>query len=151
MKSFEEELEIIFTKSEDRFDNSSRDSDNEPLKSDVYRIFEDASGYINKRSESQLINTIKIPRNLNSLLFNFESGSGFLVTFGRSKLVMVLFEEESFVTFVGRLSDRKDKNIKLLRLSVESKEDGTFLFRDNSGVAVEMREVALQVINWGLS
>ena len=86
----------------------------------------------------------------------FDTGAknpGFLVLFGASKLVMVLCGNEKAVTFVGRKIDpdpqKPKKNLKLLGVTWEKKKGGGYLFRDSTGVEVEIHELILRVIRWG--
>ena len=68
---------------------------------------------------------------------------------------MVFCGRENAVTFVGRKIDsglqKPKKNLKLLGVTWEKRKNGGYLFRESTGVEIEIRELMLGIIRWGTS
>ena len=109
---------------------------------------------LNNQYGHDAINVIDPPPGFMGAAFGAEAEKpGFLLLFGNSKLVMVLFGGDNTVTFVGRKIDpepqKPKKNLKLLGIIWEEKKDGGYLFLDSTGVEVEIHELILRVTRWG--
>lgn len=152
MNNFENELERIFSNLREGFpQNKYAENNFSDLKEEIFKKFETAKKFLNDKFEFNAIETMKLTNNILSLLFNVERGEGFLISFEKSKLVLALFEDESFMTFVGRSENSLAKNIKLLRLKIIGEENKNYYFKDNSGSSINIDEVVIQVMNWGLN
>ncbi len=118
------------------------------------RGFETCVESLNEEHGQDAISVIASPRGFMHAVFDadVETG-GFLLLFGTSKLVMVFCGDGNAVTFVGRKIDSgsqgQKKNLKLLGAVWEEAEDGKYLFRDSTGVEIEIRELILRIIRWG--
>ena len=120
------------------------------------RSFETYVESLNKEYGRDAISVIAPPPGFMQAVFGTEAKTpGFLLLFGTSRLIMVLCGGENAVTFVGREIDpdpqKPKKNLKLLGVTWEEKENGGYLFRDNSGVEIEIHELILRVTRWGTS
>ena len=118
------------------------------------RSFEIHAESLNKEYGRDTISVIAPPPSFMHAVFDTGAKNpGFLVLFGTSKLVMVLYGNEKAITFVGRKIDpapqKPKKNMKLLGISWEEKESGGYLFRDSAGVEIEVHELILRIIRWG--
>ena len=120
------------------------------------RSFEIHVESLNKEYGRDTISVIAPPPGfMHAVLDTGAKALGFLVLFGTSKLVMVLFGNEKAVTFVGRKIDpdpqKPKKNLKLLGVTWEEKKNGGYLFRDSTGVEIDIHELILRIIRWGAS
>ena len=118
------------------------------------RSFETCVESLNKEYGRDTISVIAPPPGFMQAVFGTDVKTpGFLLLFGTSKLIMVLCGGENAVTFVGRKIDpdyqKPKKNLKLLGVTWEEKKDGGYIFRDNSGVEIEIHELILRIIRWG--
>ncbi len=118
------------------------------------RGFETRVEPLNKEYGQNAISVVAPPRGFMHAVFDADvEAQGFLLLFGISRLVMVLFGNGNAVTFVGRkidpASQSQKKNLKLLGATWEETEDGGYLFRDSTGVEIEVRELVLRIIRWG--
>lgn len=109
---------------------------------------------LNTRYGHDAINVIDPPPGFMGAVFGAEAEKpGFLLLFGNSKLVMALCGGDSTVTFVGRKIDpdpqKPKKNLKLLGVIWEEEKNGEYVFRDSTGVEIEVRELVLRIIRWG--
>ena len=120
------------------------------------RSFQTYVESLNKEYGQDTISVIAPPPGfMHAVLDTGAKTPGFLLLFGTSKLVMVLFGNEKAVTFVGREIDpdpqKPKKNLKLLGVTWEEKKNGEYLFMDSTGVEIEIRELMLRIIRWGAS
>ena len=111
---------------------------------------------LNNHHGHDAINVIDPPPGFMGAVFGAEAEKpGFLLLFGNSKLVMALCGGDSTVTFVGRKIDpdpqKPKKNLKLLGITWEEEKNGGYIFRDSTGVEIEIRELILRIIRWGAS
>lgn len=118
------------------------------------RSFETCVESLNKEHGRDAISVVSPPRGFMHAVFDTDAETrGFLLLFGTSRLVMVLCGDGNAVTFVGRKIDSgsrsQKKNLKLLGAVWEETEDGGYLFRDSTGVEIEIRELVLRIIRWG--
>ena len=118
------------------------------------RGFESCVESLNREHGRDAISVVALPRGFMHAVFDADVETrGFLLLFGTSRLVMVLFGDADTVTFVGRKVDPgsrgQKKNLKLLGAIWEDTEDGGYLFRDSTGVEIEIRELVLRIIRWG--
>ncbi len=118
------------------------------------RGFETRVESLNREHGRDAISVVAPPRGFLRAVFDADSETrGFLLLFGTSRLVMVLFGDGNAVTFVGRKIDpgsrNQKKNLKLLGAAWEEAEDGGYLFRDSTGMEIEIRELVLRIIRWG--
>ena len=109
---------------------------------------------LNNHYGHEAINVIDPPPGFMGAVFGTEAEKpGFLLLFGNSKLVMALCGGNSTVTFVGRKIDpdpqKPKKNLKLLGVIWEERGNGRYIFRDSTGVEIEIRELILRIIRWG--
>ncbi len=116
--------------------------------------FETSIESLNKEYGQNAISVVAPPRGFMHAVFDADLETrGFLLLFGTSRLVMVLCGDGNAVTFVGRKIDpgsqSQKKNLKLLGAIWEETEDGGYLFRDSTGVEIEVRELILRIIRWG--
>ena len=142
------EKERISDDSDDIYEEMKKASDF------LCRSFEVYVESLNKEYGRDTISVIAPPPSFMHAVFDAGAkNSGFLVLFGTSKLVMVFCGNEKAVTFVGRKIDpdpqKPKKNMKLLGINWEEKKSGGYLFRDSTGVEVEIHELILRVIRWG--
>lgn len=153
MNKIEKLLEDIFTNSQNKLSIhkiDNKENESSALKNLIYSEFEKAALFLNNKYEFKLIEIFQTPASLLSLLFNIDNGRGFLISFGKSKLVLVLLEEQNFLTFVGRTSDSINKNIKLLRLTIFDLGNGNYTLKDNSGMNIDIYEVISVIMKWGV-
>ncbi len=120
------------------------------------RSFEAYAESLNKEYGQDTISVVSLPPVFMHAVFDAEpKTSGFLIFFGTSKIIMVLCGRENAVTFVGRSIDsgpqKPKKNLKLLGVTWEERKDGGYLFRDSTGVEIEIRELMLRITRWGAS
>lgn len=118
------------------------------------RGFETCVESLNKEYGQNAINVVAPSRGFMHAVFDADVKTrGFLLLFGTSRLIMVLFGDGNAVTFVGRKIDPgsqgQKKNLKLLGVIWEETKDGEYLFRDSTGVEIEIRELILRIIRWG--
>ena len=118
------------------------------------RSFESCVESLNREHGRDAISVIAPPRGFMRAVFDVDAQTrGFMLLFGTSRLVMVLCGDENAVTFVGRKIDpgsrSQKKNLKLLGATWEETEDGGYLFRDSTGMEIEIRELVLRIIRWG--
>ena len=122
----------------------------------LFRNFETSVESLNEEYGQDAISVISSPPGFMRAVFDAEAETrGFLLLFGISKLIMVFCGENNTVTFVGRKIDpdpkKPKKNLKLLGVIWEEEGDGGYLFRDSTGVGVEIHELMLRIIRWGAS
>ena len=144
------EKERISANSDETCGESKRASDF------LCRSFETYVEPLNKEYGRDTISVIAPPPGFMQAVFGTEAKTpGFLLLFGTSRLIMVLCGGENAVTFVGRKIDpdpqKPKKNLKLLGVTWEEKKNGGYLFRDNSGVEIEIHELIFRIIRWGTS
>ncbi len=152
MNNFEKELEGLFNNLQNNLPvTQSCEFNFSEIKKSIYKKFEDAINFLNEKYEYKAIQIIKVNNNFLSLLFNVDKGVGFLIIFGKSKLVLALFEDDNFITFIGRSKNLQNKNIKLLRLNINSQNKNEYKLADNSGMKIDINEVVLQIIRWSLN
>ncbi len=118
------------------------------------RSFETRVDSLNNEYGQDAISMVAPPRGfLHAVLDTSLETRGFLLLFGTSRLVMVLFGEGNAVTFVGRKTDpdsqNRKKNLKLLGATWEETESGGHTFRDSTGVQIGIQELVLRIIRWG--
>ncbi len=116
--------------------------------------FETCVESLNREYGQNAISVVAPPRGFMHAAFDTDvETSGFLLLFGTSKLVMVLYGAGNAVTFVGRNIDpgsqSQKKNLKLLGATWEETGNGGYVFRDSTGVEIEVRELILRIIRWG--
>ena len=120
------------------------------------RSFETCVESLNREYDRDAISVVAPPRGFMHAVFDADvETSGFLLLFGTSKLVMVLYGAGNAVTFVGRRIDphpqNQKKNLKLLGATWEETGNGGYVFRDSTGVEIEIRELILRIVRWGMS
>lgn len=120
------------------------------------RSFEAYVESLNKEYGRDTISVVSTPPGFMHAVFDAEAETqGFLLLFGTSRLVMILCGGDNTVIFVGRKIDsdfqKPKKNLKLLEVIWEEEKNGGYLFRDSTGVEVEIRELILRIIRWGAS
>lgn len=140
-------------------EKTSADSDEicgEPKKVSGFlcRSFEAYAESLNKEYGQDAISVVSTPPGFMHAVFDTEAETqGFLLLFGTSRLVMVLCRGDNTVTFVGRKINpdpqKPKKNLKLLGVIWEEEKNGEYLFRDSTGVEIEIRELILRIIRWG--
>lgn len=140
-------------------EKASADSDKtcekrEEVSDFLRRGFETCVKSLNKEYGQNAINVVAPSRGFMHAVFDADVETrGFLLLFGTSRLIMVLFGDGNSVTFVGRKIDPdsqgQKKNLKLLGAIWEETKDGEYLFRDSTGVEIETRELILRIIRWG--
>lgn len=118
------------------------------------RSFEAYVESLNKEYGQDAISVVSTPPGFMHAVFDTDAETqGFLLLFGTSKLVMVLCGGNNTVTFVGRKitpdPQKPKKNLKLLGVIWEEGKNGEYLFRDSTGVEIEIRELILRIIRWG--
>lgn len=118
------------------------------------RRFKTCVESLNRDHGRDAISVVAPPRGFMHAVFDADPETrGFLLLFGTSKLVMVFCGDGDAVTFVGRKIDSgsrsQKKNLKLLGAIWEETEDGGYLFRDSTGVEIEVRELVLRIVRWG--
>ncbi len=118
------------------------------------RSFEACVESLNKEYGQDTISVVSTPPGFMHAVFDTEAETqGFLLLFGTSRLVMVLCGGDNTVTFVGRKispdPQKPKKSLKLLGVTWEKEKNGEYLFRDSTGVEIEIRELILRVIRWG--
>lgn len=118
------------------------------------RSFETCVESLNKEHGRDAISVVSPPRGFMHAVFDTDAETrGFLLLFGTSRLVMVLCRGDNTVTFVGRKINpdpqKPKKNLKLLGVIWEEEKNGEYLFRDSTGVEIEIRELVLRIIRWG--
>lgn len=120
------------------------------------RSFEVYVESLNKEYGQDTISVVSTPPGFMHAVFDTEAETqGFLLLFGTSRLVMILCGGDNTVTFVGRKINpdpqKPKKNLKLLGIIWEEEKNGGYLFRDSTGVEVEIHELILRIIHWGTS
>lgn len=118
--------------------------------------FEACVESLNKEYGRDAISVVSLPLGFMHAVFDADAETrGFLLLFGRSRLVMAFCGNEDIITFVGRKIDPRSqshkKNLKLLGAIWEETEEGVYLFRDSTGVEIEVRELVLRIIRWSIS
>ena len=141
--------------------NISVDSDKawketEKVSDFLCRSFETYVQSLNKKYGQDTISVLSTPLGFMYAVFDTEAKTqGFLLLFGTSKLIMVLCGGDNTVTFVGRKIDpdpqKAKKNLKLLGVTWEEGKNGRYLFRDSTGVEIEIHELILRITRWGAS
>ncbi len=116
--------------------------------------FEISVESLNKEYGRDAISVVSTPPGFMHAVFDAEAETqGFLLLFGTSKLVMVLCGGDNTVIFIGRKIDlesqKPKKNLKLLGVVWEEEKNGEYLFRDSTGMEIEIRELILRIIRWG--
>lgn len=111
---------------------------------------------LNKKYGQDTISVVSTPPGFMHAVFDTDQKTlGFLVLFGTSKLVMILCGSDNTVTFVGRKINpgpqKPKKNLKLLGVIWEEGKNGGYLFRDSTGVEIEIHELILRIMLWGAS
>lgn len=120
------------------------------------RSFETYVESLNNEYGRDTISVVSTPPGFMHAVFDAEAETqGFLLLFGTSRLVMILCGGNNAVTFVGRKINpdpqKSKKNLKLLGVVWEEEKNGGYLFRDSTGVEVEIHELILRIIRWGAS
>lgn len=120
------------------------------------RSFEAHVQSLNRKYGQDTISVVPTPPGFMHAVFDTEAKTqGFLLLFGTSKLIMILCGSDNTVTFVGRKIDldpqKSKKNLKLLGVIWEEGKNGRYLFRDSTGIEIEIHELILRIMRWGAS
>jgi len=142
------EKEKISVDSDEIFKEMKRTSDF------LCRSFEVCTESMNREYGQDTVSVISAPPGFMHAVFDADvETQGFLLLFGTSKLVMVFCGLGNTATFVGRevnpTPQKQKKNLKLLGVTWEKKKDGCYLFRDSTGVEIQIRELILEIVRWG--
>ncbi len=128
--------------------------ENKEVSDFLRREFSSYTDSLNKQYGKDAIGILALPPDFMNAVLDIETQNpGVFLLFGKQKLVMVLFGEKREIVFVGRKihpdSPKTQKNLKLLQVRWEIKEDTRYVFRDTSGIQVELSELISRIIRWG--
>ena len=108
--------------------------------------------YLNTKFGNEIVKLYLLPGEILEIVFNLNiKSSGHLLVFHKSKLVLVLMEDNS-ISFIGKILDSSLNNrmIKLLRLDFRIINE-EIKIKDSSGLKIDIEVAITQILNWGLN
>ncbi len=131
-------------------------SETRKVKDFLFRSFDRYIESLNSQYGKDSISVLDLPKSLISPLFGSgEHEPGFLINFGREKIVVVFYGKENDFTFVGRKTESSSlsprKNLKLLQIFWKQEETEEYSFSDSTGSGIRTTELIRRIVFWGVT